>query len=83
MTQMYISGASTQQRLQIPAAEQDTRSTMFPFAVASEEREGLVLTREILRDPDALTEVAAAREAIARGDAVRGIAAVRALRPRR
>jgi hypothetical protein len=83
MTQMYISGASTQQRLQIPAVEPDTRSAMFPFAVASEEREGLVLTREILRDPDAVTEIAAAREAIARGDAVRGIAAVRALRPRR
>jgi hypothetical protein len=83
MTQMYISGTSTQQRVDIAAVEPETRSIMFPFSVASKEREGLVLTREILRDPNALTEITEAREDIARGDVVRGLAAVRALRPRR
>jgi len=80
---LYVSGASTQQRVAIAAVEPGTRAAMFPFAVGSEEPEGLRMTREILRDPDALAEIAAAREAVARGDVVRGIAPVRALRPRR
>ncbi len=42
-----------------------------------------VLTREILRNPRALAEIAAARADIARGDAVHGVDAVRALRPPR
>ena len=47
------------------------------------EDEGSVLTREILSDPAAIAEIAAAREEIARGDYVQGADAIRALRPRR
>jgi hypothetical protein len=43
----------------------------------------MAITREILSDPQALAEIAAAREEIARGDVVRGVDNVRALRPRR
>jgi antitoxin YefM len=48
----------------------------------SAETEGLRMTREILDDPNALAEIRAAEKEIARGNVVRGTAAVRALRPR-
>ncbi|MGH3302541.1 MAG: hypothetical protein ACRDOK_12815 [Streptosporangiaceae bacterium] len=41
------------------------------------------MTAEVLSDPKALAQIQAAREEIARGDVVRGIEAVRALRPPR
>ena len=45
-----------------------------------DESEGHRLTREILSDPEALAEIRAAEEEIARGDVVHGVEAVRALR---
>ena len=48
MTQMYISGASTQQRMAISTVEPGTKAEMFPFTVGSQERKGFRLTREIL-----------------------------------
>ncbi len=85
MVQMYVAEASTSERVRVTrrfAASTATTATVFLSAESSRESEGHRLTREILSDPDALAEIVAAREAIARGDAVRGIAAVRALRPR-
>jgi hypothetical protein len=40
-------------------------------------------TAEVLSDPEAMAELAASDEAIARGDVISGREAVRALRPRR
>jgi hypothetical protein len=40
-------------------------------------------TAEILGDPEEMAELAAADEAVARGDVIRGKEDVRALRPRR
>ena len=83
MIQMYVTEASTPARLSVAAAPTTSTAVVFLSAESSEESEGHRLTREILSDPDALDEIRAAEEEIARGDVVRGIAAVRALRPRR
>jgi hypothetical protein len=82
MTQMYVTGEGTPQRVRVPVPSPETgRATVFAWTASTEESEGLRLTREILSDPGAAGEIAAAREEIARGDVVHGIDAVRALRP--
>ena len=48
-----------------------------------EDLEALRETLEILSDPAARAAIAEADEAIARGDVIHGVEAVRALRPRR
>jgi len=83
MVHLYVSGESTSQRLLVPSPVTAPVTTMFPWTASSEESEGRRLTREILADPRALEEINAAREEVARGEVVRGSAAVRALRPRR
>jgi hypothetical protein len=45
---LYVSGASTQQRMAISAVEPGIKPEMFPFAVSSQEPKGSRLTREIL-----------------------------------
>jgi hypothetical protein len=83
---MSVSSESTAQRVALPlpgAAVQTEVTQVFAWMASSGESEGLRLTREILSDPDALAEIRAAREEIARGDVVRGVDNVRALRPRR
>jgi len=83
MVRLYVSEASTQQRLSMPSPVEATMAVMFPWTASSNETEGERETREILKDPDALAQVREAQEEIARGDVVRGIAAIRELRPRR
>jgi hypothetical protein len=86
--QLSVSSQTSQQRVTYPITRTDTLTEAFTFAWRtdaenSEDDPGMAITREILSDPQALTEIAAAREEIARGDVVRGIDNVRALRPRR
>jgi prevent-host-death family protein len=50
--------------------------------IGYEDLESMEETLDILSDPDALTELRQAEEAIAAGDFVEGIDAIRALRPR-
>lgn len=60
-----------------------TVSASSELDISSWETEaGMAMTREILSDPGALAEIRAARSEIARGDVVRGVEAIRALRPR-
>jgi antitoxin YefM len=51
--------------------------------ISPEELESLEETLSVLGDDDAVRALREAHEAIARGDSVRGVAAVRALRPQR
>lgn len=51
--------------------------------ISYEDLEALEETLDILSDPNALAEIREAEEAVARGDVVRGVEAIRALRPRR
>lgn len=84
--ELYIGEATTtQRRLDVPAAGHPATARLILLRTAGTdyEDESLAMTREILSDPDALAEVAAARDEIARGDVVRGVEAVRALRPHR
>ncbi len=83
MVQIYVAEASAPARVSLARATAASSAIVFVSAESSEESEGYRLTREILSDPDALAEIRAAEEEIARGDVVHGIAAVRALRPRR
>jgi hypothetical protein len=85
-TRLYVSG-STAQHVDLPVRNVATLTELtevFPFAAASTgETEGERMTREILSDPNALAEIRAAREEVARGDVVSGVDNVRALRPRK
>jgi hypothetical protein len=83
MVNLYVAGERTQQSLPVPDPGVAPTVRLFAWLASSEESEGQRLTREILSDPDALSEIAAARAEITRGESVRGVAAVRALRPRR
>lgn len=67
----------------MPSVVEAPTAVVFPWTASSEETEGQRAAREILADPDALTEIREAEDEIARGDVVRGIAAIRELRPRR
>ena len=49
--------------------------------ISPDELESLEETLAILSDPDAMREIAEGERAIAEGDVVRGVEAVRALRP--
>jgi hypothetical protein len=83
---LSVSSASSSQSVTLPdpgLSPLTQKTGVFPWVVSSGESEGLTLTREILADPNALIEIAAARDEIARGDVVRGVDNVRALRPRR
>lgn len=51
--------------------------------IGYEDLAALEETLEILSDPEAMSDIRAAREEVARGDVVEGVEAVRALRPRR
>jgi prevent-host-death family protein len=51
--------------------------------IGYEDLEALEETLEILSDPQILDELAEARREVARGDVVRGVDAVRALRPKK
>jgi hypothetical protein len=83
MVHLYVSEVTTQQRLSVPSVVEAPMAVMFPWTASSEETEGQRETREILSDPDALAQIREAQDEIARGNVVRGIAAVRELRPRR
>jgi len=83
MAHLYVSEATTQQRFSVPSVGEVPMAVMFPWTASSEETEGQWETREILSDPDALAQIREAQNEIARGDVVRGVAAVRELRPRR
>ena len=50
--------------------------------ISTEDLEQLEETIDVLSDPDAMTGIREAEAAVARGDVVRGVDAVRALRPR-
>jgi len=50
--------------------------------ISTEDLESLEETLSVLSDPDALRGLREGDEAVARGDVVRGVDAVRALRPR-
>ena len=83
MVHLYISEATTQQQLSVQSVAEAPMALMFPWTASSEESEGQMATREILSDPVALEQIREAQDEIARGDIVRGIAAIRELRPRR
>ena len=51
--------------------------------ISTEDLEQLEETIDVLSDPGAMAGIRQADAAIARGDVVRGVEAVRALRPRR
>ena len=51
--------------------------------IGYEDLEALEETLEILADPQILADLAEARREVARGDVVRGVDAVRALRPKK
>jgi antitoxin YefM len=51
--------------------------------IGYEDLEALEETLEILADPHILAELAEARREVSRGDVVRGVDAVRALRPKK
>jgi hypothetical protein len=82
---LYVAeAAATQRSLQI--ADTPRRATaqviVLPTAGTTYDDESLAMMKEILSDPDALAQIAAARQEIVSGDTVRGVDAVRALRPR-
>jgi hypothetical protein len=81
---LYVGSATTTELVPVPGPD-PALAHVFAWRTASSEPEpdGLRLTREILGDPGALADINTARDEIARGDVVRGVDAVRALRPRR
>jgi hypothetical protein len=84
--ELYVGEAAiTQRRLHLPAEGRPEMAQVIPLRTAGTDfdDESLAMMREILSDPGALAEIAAARDEIARGDVVRGVEAVRALRPHR
>lgn len=80
---LYISEETSQTQFCVPSVSEASMAVMFPWISSSGETEGQRETREILSDPDAMPQIREAQVEIERGEVVRGIAAVRELRPRR
>jgi len=60
----------------------DSKDANMEVLMSPEDLEPLEETLAVLADPDALDEIAQAEREVADGDVIRGVEALRALRPR-